>query len=302
VKSFRQSISPGAKSPGKPQAEQQENIAAPENSAKPAAQTASDSPAQPEPASSQPALAEPKAVPQEQPAEDTEPVQANQATDVFVPDPIAVPSPKPEVETQPEADPLPETAKTESESANEQPVTEQPAELPAPEPKEQTAPEPSADQADPEAVPAEPDAPVEQGNAAPSEPISTDGADAEEEGQGGSPEKAEPGPPPAPPGPSAHELSLLGEYGDASLRRILSQARNPEARGSGTVVFEFEVARDGHLVEVRLVKSSGHQLLDDDVIDATKAAFNDDWEIIPFPDDITVDSWVFKRSVKYPLW
>lgn len=109
-------------------------------------------------------------------------------------------------------------------------------------------------------------------------------------------------PPPEPAGPSQAELDLLDTYGAAALKRIKSQARNSEQGVRGTVVFEFEVSRKGYLLDVRIVKSSGHNNLDSDVLEAARAAFNEKHEIIPFPRDVTIDKWAFRKSIKYPLY
>jgi protein TonB len=121
-------------------------------------------------------------------------------------------------------------------------------------------------------------------------------------GQAGPPAAPDAGPPAPPPGPSAHELSLLGDYGNKALRRIKSQARNSEEGARGTVVFEFAVDRKGRLLDVRVVESSGHNNLDNDVLEAARAAFNERYEIIPFPADVSLDKWVFKKSITYPLY
>ena len=97
-------------------------------------------------------------------------------------------------------------------------------------------------------------------------------------------------------------MRLLGEYGDAARLRIRSQARNPEQGGKGIVTFEFEVARDGHLIDVRVIRTSGYANLDNDALEATRAAFNERKEKVPFPSDVTVASWVFVMSMKYPLY
>jgi TonB family protein len=119
------------------------------------------------------------------------------------------------------------------------------------------------------------------------------------EGDGGGPVV---GVPAEPPGPSQRELDLLADYGNAALKRIKGQARNPESGGEGTVVFEFEVARDGSLVEVSLVDDSGHELLGNDVLEAARAAFNEAHEKIPFPREVKVKRWTFRKSIKYPLY
>lgn len=119
---------------------------------------------------------------------------------------------------------------------------------------------------------------------------------------GGTDKPAPPPPPPPPPGPTQAELNLLEDYGAKAFKRIKSQARNSEAGVRGTVVFEFEVNRKGTLLDVRVVKSSGHNNLDNDVLEATRAAFNEPHEIIPFGKDVSLKQWSFRKSLEYPLW
>lgn len=116
------------------------------------------------------------------------------------------------------------------------------------------------------------------------------------------PDTGPPPPPPPPPGPSQAELNLLEDYGAKAFKRIKSQARNSEQGVRGTVVFEFDVSRKGYLLDVRVVKSSGHNNLDQDVLEAARAAFNEKYEIIPFPKDVSVDKWSFRKSIDYPLY
>jgi protein TonB len=103
-------------------------------------------------------------------------------------------------------------------------------------------------------------------------------------------------------GPSERELKLLSAYADVARRRIRSQARNPEHGGAGVVTFEFQVARDGHLIDVQVVRSSGYSNIDNDAVEATRAAFNDAYEKLAFPPEVTVASWVFVMSLEYPLY
>jgi len=110
------------------------------------------------------------------------------------------------------------------------------------------------------------------------------------------------GPPSPPPGPSEHELSLLGDYGATAAKRIRSQARNSEQGARGTVKIAFDVSNKGRLLDVRVVDSSGHNNLDNDALEATRAAFNEKHEMIPFPADVTVKQWTFTTSIKYPLY
>jgi TonB family protein len=150
---------------------------------------------------------------------------------------------------------------------------------------------PSDKEPGPGGKPGTPGAP-DQGPAAPAG--SPGGAD--------KPETGPPPPPPPPPGPSQAELNLLEDYGTKAFKRIKSQARNSEQGVRGTVVFEFDVSRKGYLLDVRVVKSSGHNNLDQDVMEAARAAFNEKYEIIPFPKDISLDKWSFRKSIEYPLY
>ena len=42
--------------------------------------------------------------------------------------------------------------------------------------------------------------------------------------------------------------------------------------------------------------------MDNDTLEATRAAFNERHEKIPFPPDVKVASWTFVMSIKYPLY
>jgi TonB family protein len=108
--------------------------------------------------------------------------------------------------------------------------------------------------------------------------------------------------PPAPPGPTQAELSVLEYYGTKAFKHIKSQARNSETGVRGTAVFEFEVSRKGTLLDVCVVKSSGHNDWDNDVLEATWATFSEPHEIIPLGKDISLMQWVFRKSLEYPLW
>jgi outer membrane biosynthesis protein TonB len=55
-------------------------------------------------------------------------------------------------------------------------------------------------------------------------------------------------------------------------------------------------------MDVWVVKSSGYANMDNDAMEAARAAFNDRAEKMPFPRDVTVASWVFVMSLKYPLY
>jgi hypothetical protein len=105
-----------------------------------------------------------------------------------------------------------------------------------------------------------------------------------------------------PPGPSQKELDMLNSYGDAALKRIKGQARNPEVGGEGKVIFEFDVKSNGGLLDVRIIDDAGFELLGNDVLEATRAAFNEAHEKIPFPKDVSLGQWTFRRSIKYPLY
>jgi len=208
--------------------------------------------------------------------------QSNQATDVVEPAPVIAAPPraqpaKPEQPTPPPAEPAP--------APKEQPLPKG-AEQPGP----ATAP-PSPPAAPSGAQPAAPGG--SSGGAAP-------GGGGQSQGDGGS--AGPPPPPPPPPGPSPHELDLLKAWGDKARKRIRSQGRNSEEGARGTVRFEFDVSRRGRLLDVRLTKSSGYNNLDNDALEATRAAFNEAWEIVPFPDDVSVDKWTFPMDLTYPLY
>ena len=119
-------------------------------------------------------------------------------------------------------------------------------------------------------------------------------------GQGGPGSGPGVGAPPA--GPSQRELELLRDYGDKARKRIKSQARNSEAGARGTVRIGFTVSKKGRLLDVTVVKTSGFNNLDNDSMEACRAAFNDAWEIIPFPKDVQVDKWGFQMDLAYPLY
>ena len=120
--------------------------------------------------------------------------------------------------------------------------------------------------------------------------------DAGDGSQGG-----EVGPPGPPPGPSGYELDLLGEYGDNARRRIRMLARTPERareqKLSGKVKFQFEVAKTGKLLSVKVLDSSGHPVLDEECLEATKVAA----PFGRFPRDVTVAKWKFEMTLEFPL-
>jgi len=194
-----------------------------------------------------------------------------------------VEQPKPEPEVQPEPAPVPVEEVKPQAKPQPKPVEEtSPAADPQPRPVDTPSAKPD---------PAPPAVPEETGSGTDTTEVTGEDDTAPEEG-----------PPAPPPGPSEHELNLLGDYGDGARLRIRAQARNTEDNAEGTVTFEFEVARDGHLVEVKVLRTSGYSSIDNDAIEATRAAFNERAEKIPFPRDLTVASWKFVMSLKYPLW
>lgn len=121
-------------------------------------------------------------------------------------------------------------------------------------------------------------------------------------GGGGGGTGSGPGADAPPPGPSQHELDLLRDYGDKARKRIKSQARNSEAGARGTTKIEFTVSRTGRLLDVKTAVSSGFNNLDNDSLEACRAAFNDAWEIVPFPKDVSLDKWNFRMDITYPLY
>jgi TonB family protein len=163
---------------------------------------------------------------------------------------------------------------------------DKPADIPAPpaasDSKEPAKPDP--------APPAQPQ--PGQGNAEPS-------TQADPEPGAGVPND---GPPTPPPGPSALELGLLDDYGDYARKKIRSLSRNPERSVEqglkGKVVFEFEIASDGTLLKTRVVDSSGHGILDEECLEATRVAA----PFKRFPANIKVSSWIFKMELKFPLY
>lgn len=245
-------------------------------------------PSQPEqPATSQSSPSTPEPQPQQ-----SNP-RANQATSISAA-PLAVPQSSQQVQDQ----------QVENEAV---PVVDEPVAQPPPKPADQpeaTPVQPPQEEAPQESATSEPEGSNRPVTDSPEDNSATGTSQddaAQEDAEAGNEEGDEDNGG-APPGPSAAELQLLGEYGDAARLRIRSQARNPEQGGEGTVTFEFEVARDGHLIDVRVLRSSGYANLDNDALEATRAAFNERAEKKPFPRDVTVASWTFVMSLKYPLY
>jgi protein TonB len=269
-----------------------QNIAAPDkpSAAPEAAQAETAAPTEPVAVPEQPTVARAKPAKSQPEPENASP-QTNEATSISA-TPVTVPQSPEQVQDQP--------VEQEAVAVVDEPVSQPPQPgKPAESKPAETPPATSQQQpADAESDSEDSSAPEAEGN-----PSETEGEDtpAEAADAGGSDGEDEEGEGP-PPGPSAAELRLLGEYGDAARLRIRSQARNPEQGGEGTVTFEFEVARDGHLIDVRVVRSSGYANLDNDALEATRAAFNERAEKVPFPRDVTVASWTFVMSLKYPLY
>jgi len=256
-------------------------------------------PAPPEPESpasvDQPSPPEQPATPEPQPetansqAKPSSP-QANQATSISSA-PVTVPQSPQQVQDQPvenEAVPVVDEPVAQPQPKPAKPVPAQPSQQPAP---QETPAAAETGQDSPMTGPAEENSSDASADDEATPATDEGGAEGEDEEGGGEP-----------PGPSAAELQLLGEYGDAARLRIRSQARNPEQGGEGTVTFEFEVARHGHLIDVRVIRTSGYANLDNDALEATRAAFNERAEKKPFPRDVTVASWTFVMSLKYPLY
>jgi len=242
---------------------------------------------------------QPQKPPSEQSTSSEQPSAVNQATDVDMRDVITAPDSPTEVADTPVVD---APAAVEVQPHESQPNVPTPTQSPTAEEKPQEADSSSDSTSTPEAAPEQsaPDSNNATSNAEPTAAANENGGTNAETSNGSTAAPA--GPPAAPPGPSAAELRLLNGYGDSARLRIRSQARNPEAGAEGVVTLTFEVESKGHLVSVRVLKSSGRELLDNDALDAVRAAFNDKHEIIPFPADVKVEHWVFTMKLEYPLY
>jgi outer membrane biosynthesis protein TonB len=119
------------------------------------------------------------------------------------------------------------------------------------------------------------------------------------------------GTPAIPAGPGAGELAILGSYGDHCMEEIRKQARNPErAREQfkdkkdnwGTVSFEFEVSKSGKLLDVRVISDGGFAPFGQEVEEATRVAsrYFGGWS--KYGTVASVESWTFKRKLKFPLY
>jgi TonB family protein len=131
-------------------------------------------------------------------------------------------------------------------------------------------------------------------------PPARDQSAGEDESGGGSSGDAA-GAPGPPPGPSGYELDLLKDYGDNARRRIRMLARTPERareqKLKGKVKFQFEVSKTGKLLSVKVLDSSGHPVLDEECLEATKVAA----PFGRFPRDVKVESWKFEMTLEFPL-
>lgn len=118
------------------------------------------------------------------------------------------------------------------------------------------------------------------------------------------------GAPALPTGPGDGELAILGAYGDHCMNQIKRQARNPERarehfKGKsdwGTVTFEFEVSKAGKLLDVRIVNDGGFAPLGAEVEEATRVAAQYFGSWAKYGAVASVDSWTFKRKLKFPLY
>ncbi len=273
----------------------------------PAADTAPALPA----AGATPAHTTPKPQPAKQSAPAAaKPAQQPQAPQAQTAKPSTKPAPAQSAPSTPTADvkitPAQPAQPVAPKSEQKTPVENKPAEQQG---KPNPQPEPKAE---PKAAPSSGDKPAEKPASAPPVNMPKNGPPAappaKDPGPGTqpAPPTGPPGPesaaPAPPPGPSKEELGLLSVYGDAARKRVKSQARNPDAGGGGTVKFEFTVAKNGRLVDVKLVESSGYKLLDNDALEACEVSFNESHEIIPFPKGVNVEQWTFFMALKYPLW
>ncbi len=248
-------------------------------------------PAPPEPTPQPAPQPESQTVPAQTTTQPVTPVaEANEATSISRRAPVVAPQSPVAVEEPVEQAPAP--VADEPVEAAPQPAAEAPVEE-APSPSSPSETDISDDA---------PEASAGDDDTSDATDTADDDANATQDDDASQAPAAEPGPPAPPPGPSEYELRLLGEYGDVARLRIRSQARNPEQGGNGIVTFEFEVARDGHLVDVWVIKSSGYANMDNDALEAARAAFNERAEKKPFPSDVTVAGWVFVMSLKYPLY
>jgi hypothetical protein len=121
------------------------------------------------------------------------------------------------------------------------------------------------------------------------------------------------GAPALPKGPGDGELAILGRYGDHCMEEIKKMARNPEqarekfkgqAGEWGTVTFQFEVTKSGKLLDVRVLNNGGFAPLGEEVEEAVRVCGRTgkfgSWS--KYGSVPMVDSWTFKRRLKFPLY
>jgi TonB family protein len=95
------------------------------------------------------------------------------------------------------------------------------------------------------------------------------------------------------------------------MAQIKKQARNPERarerfRGQndnwGTVTFEFEVSKAGKLLDIRITNDGGYAPFGEEVEEATRIASRYFGSWSKYGSVVSVDSWTFKRKLKFPLY
>ncbi len=218
-----------------------------------------------------------------------------------IPPPVEKPQVKPE-ETQapanppkvePKEKPAPTVPKVKVED------TPQPQEAQKEQPKPSATPDAKQEPQPGQSDGAEPGTGGEQPGGQPSGSGDKSGG-ADDSGQGSSGDAA--GSPGPPPGPSDAELDLLKDYGDKARKRIRMLARNPERAAEqnlkGKVTFEFEISNTGKLLGVEVLRTSGHPVLDEECLDATKVAA----PFGRFPKDVKVKKWKFQMTLEFPLY
>jgi protein TonB len=78
-------------------------------------------------------------------------------------------------------------------------------------------------------------------------------------------------------------------------KRYPRSARKMHYQGKAKV--SFIIRRDGHIEQIRLTESTGHDLLDEAAFDAIKSASGQ----LPFPEDIQRSQWAFTIPIDYRL-
>lgn len=262
------------------------------------------------PQNSAPRTAGPVALPQTGPTSD--------ATDIDNPAPRVVPQspqetavpPKPEAERE-DARPAPPASKPDTAPSSKPQESNKPDGPPQGRPDQPGAP----GVAKPAPETGKPDSNPNQGQGSGPSPDPGDGSG----NTPGAPNNQGPagrtapdfGAPAIPAGPGDAELAVLGSYGDHCMNEIKKQARNPERarekfKGQkdnwGTVSFEFEVSKTGKLLDVRITSDGGYAPFGDEVEEATRIAsrYFGGWS--KYGVVASVESWTFKRKLKFPLY